>query len=885
MDARLHPGMCGCCEPAAPATPLAIFNRPGLSAIAYRIGTFSSFREAMLEAIAREPALAGLTTRRSDDSAITLLELWAVVADVLTFYQERIANEAYLRTARERDSVLRLVRLLDYQLRPGLAATALLAFTLEEGATVKIPVGLRVQSTPGQDEVPQIFETVEAITADARLDRIAVGPKPDGTKKALSSGGSFALLGSGEPVQDFPPGTKVVLFDPQSFLAPEEKAVAEVRAEGDRVRLTWNAPIQTAWETAGPEARAFLRRMKVFGHDAPENFPYAVMVKFKNQDFDAPSWKTGTVPNAVSTSDGLPLDTVYKDLGTGDELLVHEDGKRPWIGTVTQVTEAEEILGTLDPGAIGDNRPRGKVTKVGLSPFNQISNRHKVTVYQLQGSALPVWNAELAARLTSEPLYVPAVQHDDGSYEIGRILEGGEITPGVRIRPEEIDEGRTVLLADAENRPVVAQIAGPARVDRVDGQDFLVLDVTSPSPIDLKTASAVLLGNVVRASHGETVRDEIVGSGDATVPFQKLALAKSPLTYLPSPSAARGESALRVLANGEAWREVASLYGQPPTAQVYTARQEDDGTTVLQFGDGVTGARLPTGQGNVAATYRHGSGLEGRVRAGQLDTPLDVPVGLDSVINPTAAEGGADPEVRDRARDNAPVTVRTFGRAVSLRDFEWLALESGLVAKASATWVWRGFEKGVHLTVAGQRGETFSAETLKSLHSALTRQRDPNHPLVLANVCRVPLEIEAVLRVDGRVLRKAVERAARGALRDALAFDRLAFAQPLHLSDVYRILQEVPGVIAVDVNVFHFQGRTGPPAWAPAAYLARGADARPVQEHVRIFPARPSSGSAAADPFVARCFPAGAPEILPAEQAFVAVESRDLRLTFEGGLA
>jgi hypothetical protein len=113
--ARAYPmtDICGCCEPAAPLTPLAVENRPGLSAIAYRIGTYASFRQAMLTEIARTPELARLTTRQSDDYSITLLELWAVVCDVLTFYQERYANEAFLRTASLRESVGRLARLVD----------------------------------------------------------------------------------------------------------------------------------------------------------------------------------------------------------------------------------------------------------------------------------------------------------------------------------------------------------------------------------------------------------------------------------------------------------------------------------------------------------------------------------------------------------------------------------------------------------------------------------------------------------------------------------------------------------------------------------------------------------------------------------------------------
>src|SRR5258707_7273169 len=101
-------GLCGCCQPPAGMTPLVIDNRPGLSAVAYRIGTYASFREATLEAIARTPELAGLGTRRDDDYSITLLDLWAAVSDVLTFYTERYANEVLFRTAQQPQSLRRL---------------------------------------------------------------------------------------------------------------------------------------------------------------------------------------------------------------------------------------------------------------------------------------------------------------------------------------------------------------------------------------------------------------------------------------------------------------------------------------------------------------------------------------------------------------------------------------------------------------------------------------------------------------------------------------------------------------------------------------------------------------------------------------------------------
>ena len=103
---------CGCCEGIAAETPGAIFNRPGLSAIAYRAGTHQQFKATLLTRLhsSRQPALLDLRTRDDDDFTIALCDALATVADVLTFYTERIANEAYLRTAVERRSVLELAQ-------------------------------------------------------------------------------------------------------------------------------------------------------------------------------------------------------------------------------------------------------------------------------------------------------------------------------------------------------------------------------------------------------------------------------------------------------------------------------------------------------------------------------------------------------------------------------------------------------------------------------------------------------------------------------------------------------------------------------------------------------------------------------------------------------
>jgi len=163
---------CGCCEGAEPLTPISTVNRPGLDALAYRVGTHATFLETMRARLSSSdfPSLANLKTRDTNDPAIAFLDAWATVADVLTFYQERIANEGYLRTATERRSILELARLVGYALRPGVAATVYPAFTMETGYNKgsEIPAGTRIQSIPGPGEMPQFFETSEKI--DARAD-------------------------------------------------------------------------------------------------------------------------------------------------------------------------------------------------------------------------------------------------------------------------------------------------------------------------------------------------------------------------------------------------------------------------------------------------------------------------------------------------------------------------------------------------------------------------------------------------------------------------------------------------------------------------------------------------------------------------------------------
>ncbi|MEQ1907488.1 MAG: putative baseplate assembly protein [Vicinamibacterales bacterium] len=196
---------CDCCQTGL--TPRQLYNPPGASTLVYRVAPYGHVLPRMLEQLSREHIedapnvlrypLTGLATRDLDDPAIALLDAWAVVGDVLSFYQERIANEGYLRTATERRSILELAGLIGYQLSPGVAASVHLAFDVDEAVgaptTAVVPAGMRVQSVPGQNELPQPFETAEAITARVEWNHIA--PRQLRPQELAISSGKLMMLG------------------------------------------------------------------------------------------------------------------------------------------------------------------------------------------------------------------------------------------------------------------------------------------------------------------------------------------------------------------------------------------------------------------------------------------------------------------------------------------------------------------------------------------------------------------------------------------------------------------------------------------------------------------------------------------------------------------
>jgi hypothetical protein len=361
-----------------------------------------------------------------------------------------------------------------------------------------------------------------------------------------------------------------------------------------------------------------------------------------------------------------------------------------------------------------------------------------------------------------------------------------------------------VLADSAANDPVVSEYAAVASVGigGVYPHTLITLQANLMNCYDRYTTT--VNANVGLATQGQTVA-EIMGNGNAVIPNQSFNLKQVPLTFVQAPTPTGRQSTLQVKANGTAWTEVTSLYAQGPSQQVFATLNQPGGNTKTLFGDGVEGATLPSGQNNILANYRIGLGSAGNVATGAVSTLIDRPLGVTGVVNPGTATGGQDPDSIDDIRSNAPQTVLTLGRAVSITDYQSYAATFAGIAKAYVLWIPTGPARGVFLTVAGVGGASLTGSpTLANLQMSLRNYGSPNVPLTIVTFLETLFGITAYLQyaanINTAAAQTAVQALVRQALYSAFSFAQRTFGQGVSGDEVATVIQAVPGIVAVNVT-------------------------------------------------------------------------------------
>ncbi len=936
MDQTLD--TCGCCEGVQELTPVALDNRPGLSAIAYRIGVHSTFKTTMIAALSRQAALRGLTTRADDDTSIALIDAWATVADVLTFYQERIANEGYLRTATERRSVLELAREIGYELSPGVAASTFLAFTVEDApgqlaaataaqtgspqaassveddsaapTTVTIPIGTKVQSIPAQGKLPQTFETVEAIEAraewnvlrprltqpqtlaiqDGRLQLIGVdGAHVPGNQLYLIGTSANLKVGdlllvvvgsktlpvtvrrvTAEPNKNrtridlvanpsvnpslppFAPPHWPPVYDPPPAVAPATLPLTDANLKAYILQRAWREADLSAFLTMqgwSPRrvarsvnsllqgtthglVHAFRARLGFFGHNAPayNSLPSADTGQLRGDaypnDWDGPGgWEIWKDPNKINfIIFRQPRFTVAANemAATAFTGSAVSGINRAAIGDIVRTSPGifyfnpywddadvyleRSVQGLLSGGWGVFELPTADysiyrvaaVNETSLSAFSMSGKANGLRLTNPDGSD-PNRRSDLTVRratahVQSESLPLAELPILDTVEPTDRGIMLDRLALGLRV-------GQTLLLSgERADLPGVTTSESVTLSEIVHQRGYTTLYFQAQLQNRYVRKTVAFAANVARATHGETVR-EALGSGDGSQPNQRFTLRRPPLTYVSAPTASGGKSTLEVRVNGLLWQEVASLYGLSPRSESYIVRLDDDAKATVIFGDGKSGARLPTGAENVAATYRTGIGPDGEVKAGSLTLLQTRPLGVRGVTNPLAASGAQAPEQLADARANAPRTALTLDRIVSVRDFENFARAFAGIGKAQAVVLWDGQTQLVNVTVASASGGPVDPQSdlYKNLVKAMNNARDPYQRLDVHSFIPRTFSLDAGLLVDARAVSADVFAAANAILA-AFAFSQRSFGQPVTAAEITATLQGVPGVVAVDLN-------------------------------------------------------------------------------------
>jgi predicted phage baseplate assembly protein len=335
-------------------------------------------------------------------------------------------------------------------------------------------------------------------------------------------------------------------------------------------------------------------------------------------------------------------------------------------------------------------------------------------------------------------------------------------------------------------------------------------------------------GITIASRHAVTVTDEVLGRSDGT-PGQVVRLLGAPLL---ARDPARDH--LLVLPQGvepEVWQEVGDFGDSGPEDRHYVLDAADGSITfgpallqpdgsVYRFGAVPAKAALLQ-----FSRYQRGGGVTGNVPVGMISVMKSSIPYVSRVVNREAAIGGRDAQSIDDAKLRAPQMLRTRTRAVTADDFEILARQVSGVERARcvAPWAQPGSPNEpapgkVMLAVLPQVDEatgyiaperlTLSAELKSSVERFLNERRLLGTSLEVVSPKLIWVSITARVRLPEQStsaaqieLRRRAEAALYRYLNPYIGGPQgtgWEFGRDLHVSELYALLQRLPGIEFVD---------------------------------------------------------------------------------------
>ncbi len=505
--------------------------------------------------------------------------------------------------------------------------------------------------------------------------------------------------------------------------------------------------------------------------------------------------------NIAPTSDG-----VYDDDGVlQSERLVIVDALAPYRYVPNSPQEAGTVTG-IGPSALAfSGKPRGMSSgspivlefsddSLVAAAVQEISETDEGFDVILDPVALPqnltaaYWDFQNETRPTD---YDKNVTQLTGEESLALELDADDW-------PDLLVTGREIILHDAD-----LSIAAKCSVATTDPHTGTVtLSAAVPAALDAKGIerhftkhASVFLANVITAGHGESTNLRVLGSGDASNAEPEFDLDLENISFVADatfPSGVRAD--VEVTIGNRIWTQVGTIRDSTDTDSHYEVRPLSDGGLQFRFN-----RRLPTGSNNVFITVRKGVGLVGNLGRDSL-VKLKQPYSLvTGVLQPLDASGGSDIEPTSSMRENAPESILTLNRAVSISDFSALATAHASIWQAQAFAATSDrpsrFRGEMVRVVAVPAGGGLLEELKSDLRIMLQSRAMPGVVVQVDDYRPLEFDLKVRIRIDtGAYDPDQVAFAVKTALESTFKAENRTLGDGLYRSQIYTVVEAIEGV-------------------------------------------------------------------------------------------
>jgi len=390
--------------------------------------------------------------------------------------------------------------------------------------------------------------------------------------------------------------------------------------------------------------------------------------------------------------------------------------------------------------------------------------------------------------------FIGTASQRDSVLQISRLLGYKPVeNTGAKVTLTFYNSTASPITVPAKTQVSTSSVASGSNVQIIFETDAVA---TIPAKVGAVNGSAQ-----VAATQGTTITNEVIGTSSGQL---------NQVYKLSSTSVIN--NSITITSGNTSYTQVPYLIDYNGYDAVFSVYTNAEGTSYVLFGDGISG-RIPTNSSVIYATYRVGGGIVGNVAAGSIKTILtNNQVGL-SVLNTSygnpeddgSARGGTDSESTDSIRINAPLSLRTINRAVSLSDYAALVKASGM-SKASAvadvyTSVTVFFvpygDKGV--LENGTTPSTVFTNSIPTIKTYLKDKIPANTTVTYQPASYVGVNLIAQVVVLPKFNQYNVTLQTDSAVSALFALDNVAFQDTIYVHDVFNAITSIYGVASVKI--------------------------------------------------------------------------------------